>query len=308
MDISSSSKCFQNLQKEICQCISTEENLDFIEDSWSKSDDNSLHGYGFTKIIENGSIIERGGVNFSHVKGKQLPTSATKNRPELAGLAFNAVGLSLVLHPVNPFVPTVHMNIRYFSTVSDNTSEKIWWYGGGMDLTPYYLFEEDAIHFHVSCKEALDCFSLDYYPRFKKACDEYFFLKHRKETRGVGGIFFDDFSELGPQKSLDLVESVGSSFLGAYMPILNRRKDIPYGEKEKMFQAYRRGRYVEFNLVYDRGTLFGLQSGGRIESILMSMPPRASWIYDWKPEPKSPEDKLYKYLQPIDWVNWRKKS
>jgi coproporphyrinogen III oxidase len=244
-------------------------------------------------VIEDGNVFERGGVNFSRVRGAALPPSASASRPQLAGRPYEAMGVSLVLHPVNPFCPTVHLNVRFFTT---RDQDPVWWFGGGMDLTPYYGFEEDARHFHASCKEAVG----ERYPRFKKWCDEYFHLKHRNEARGVGGIFFDDLADAS---SFDVVKSVGDHFLPAYIPILERRRRMPYQEEQREFQAYRRGRYVEFNLVYDRGTLFGLQSGGRAESILVSMPPRAAWRYDWKPAPGSPEEKLYTdFLPPRDWV------
>jgi coproporphyrinogen III oxidase len=239
-------------------------------------------------------VFERAGVNFSRVHGARLPPSASAARPQLAGRAFEAMGVSLVLHPRNPYCPTVHMNVRFFS------AGDIWWFGGGMDLTPYYGFEEDARHFHATCKNALDAVGADYYPRFKRWCDEYFYLRHRGEPRGVGGIFFDDLAE---ERSFELTKSVGDNFLAAYVPILERRKEFAFGAHERSFQAYRRGRYVEFNLVYDRGTLFGLQSGGRTESILMSLPPRADWRYDWKPEPGSAEEKLYTdFLKPREWI------
>ena len=251
-------------------------------------------------------MFERGGVNFSHVFGKSLPPSATKIRPELEGRPFEAMGLSLVLHPRNPHVPTVHMNVRFFIAHPKKKEEaEVWWFGGGMDLTPYYLYEEDAKHFHECCKTALDPFSLNYYQDFKKNCDEYFYLKHRGETRGIGGIFFDDFSELGFEKSFDMVRNIGYCFVNAYLPIVSRRKSLVYGDKERDFQLYRRGRYVEFNLVYDRGTIFGLQSGGRIESILMSMPPFVKWKYNFVPEIGSPEEKLYRFLRPINWLEYK---
>ena len=305
MNISEIRKFLIILQNKICNSIETEENNHFKNDVWEKKGTGKLDGDGITRIIEGGKIIERGGVNFSHVSGNSLPDSATKIRPELVGKAFNALGLSLVFHPVNPFIPTVHMNIRFFCASSKDNQDDVWWFGGGMDLTPYYIFEEDAIHFHKCCKESLDPFSKNYYKKFKKACDDYFFIKHRNETRGIGGIFFDDFSELGFEKSFDLFRSVGNSFIGAYVPILKKRKKKNYGKKERAFQAYRRGRYVEFNLVYDRGTLFGLQSGGRIESILMSMPPLVNWSYNWNPEKNSPEEKLYKFLKPTEWINFK---
>ena len=265
----------------------------FIRDSWQRAEG----GGGTTCIVENGQVFERGGVNLSRVHGRNLPPSASAVRPQLAGRAFEAMGVSLVLHPRNPYCPTVHLNVRFFSTQGENP---VWWFGGGMDLTPYYGFEEDARHFHATCRKAVAPFGAEHYPKFKRWCDEYFHLRHRNEPRGIGGIFFDDLAE---PFSFDLAKSVGDHFLEAYVPILERRKDQPFGDRERSFQAYRRGRYVEFNLVYDRGTLFGLQSGGRTESILMSLPPRAEWRYDWKPEPGSPEAKLYSdFLKPRDWI------
>jgi coproporphyrinogen III oxidase len=270
----------------------------FRSDRWERSEG----GGGESRIIEDGDVFERGGVNFSRVRGERLPPSASASRPELAGRAFEAIGVSLVLHPRNPFVPTVHMNVR-FLVATRAGSEPIWWFGGGMDMTPYYGFEEDARHFHSVCRRALEPSGPDYYPRFKRWCDEYFFLKHRGEPRGIGGIFFDDLNERGFDSCFDLTRRVGDHFLPAYVPVLERRRSNPYGERERDFQAYRRGRYVEFNLVYDRGTLFGLQSGGRAESILMSLPPLVKWRYDWKPEPSSEEDRLYReFLRPRDWV------
>ena len=258
----------------------------FRNDPWQRAEG----GGGLTRIIEDGTIFERGGVNFSRVHGAKLPPSASAARPQLAGGAFEAMGVSLVLHPRNPYCPTVHLNVRFFC------AGDTWWFGGGMDLTPYYGFDEDARHFHGVCREAVGA----HYPRFKRWCDEYFFLKHRAEPRGIGGIFFDDLAE---DSSFKLVQSVGEHFLPAYLPIVERRKATPFGERERRFQAFRRARYVEFNLVYDRGTLFGLQSGGRTESILMSLPPRAEWRYDWQPDPGSPEDELYtKFLVARDWV------
>ena len=255
-------------------------------------------------MLEGGNVFERAGVGFSHVLGNKLPPAATIAHPEAAGRAWEAMGVSLVLHPRNPYVPTVHMNIRFFmAKATTETEADIWWFGGGMDLTPYYGFEEDCQHFHRTNKTALDSFNPAYYPAFKKHCDEYFYLKHRKEPRGIGGIFFDDFNELGFEQSFALQRAVGDSFLQAYLPILQRRKDTPYTEQERDFQAYRRGRYVEFNLVFDRGTLFGLQSNGRTESILMSMPPIVKWRYDWKPENGSAEAKLYTdFLIDRDWL------
>jgi len=272
----------------------------FLRDEWRRPEG----GGGLTRLIEEGNVLERGGVNFSHVMGEKLPPSATAHRPELAGRRWEAMGVSLVLHPRNPYVPTVHMNVRFFCAwPGAGGGEPVWWFGGGMDLTPYYGFEEDAIHFHTICKRALDPFGADYHPRFKRWCDEYFFLKHRNEPRGVGGIFYDDFNEGGFTHAFNLTESVGDHFLPAYVPILERRADTPYGERERDFQAYRRGRYVEFNLVWDRGTLFGLQSGGRTESILMSLPPIVKWRYDWHPEAGTPEARLYTdFLKPRDWL------
>ena len=270
----------------------------FRSDRWERGEG----GGGESRIIEDGGVFERGGVNFSKVRGERLPPSASASRPELAGRAFEAMGVSLVLHPRNPFVPTVHMNVR-FLLATHAQSEPVWWFGGGMDMTPYYGFEEDARHFHSICRKALEAFGADHYPRFKRWCDEYFYLKHRSEPRGIGGIFFDDLSEKGFDFCFDLTRSVADHFLPAYVPVLERRQSLPYGERERDFQAYRRGRYVEFNLVYDRGTLFGLQSGGRAESILMSLPPLVKWRYDWKPSPSSEEDALYReFLRPRDWL------
>jgi len=253
-------------------------------------------------VREDGAVLERGGVNFSHVTGNSLPPSAAASRSELAGRKWEAMGVSLVLHPRNPYAPTVHMNVRFFTTSADG-QEAVWWFGGGMDLTPYYGFEQDAQHFHRTCRDALAPFGDDLHARFKQWCDDYFYLKHRKEPRGAGGIFFDDFNAPGFARSFAMQRSVGDGFLAAYLPILQRRKDIGYGERERDFQAYRRGRYVEFNLVYDRGTLFGLQSGGRTESILMSMPPVVKWRYDWTPQPGSAEAQLYSdFLVHRDWL------
>jgi coproporphyrinogen III oxidase len=284
---------FSALQERIVSALEVVDRKGFTRDSWQRAEG----GGGTTCIVEDGQVFERGGVNLSRVQGRNLPPSASAARPQLAGRSFEAMGVSLVLHPRNPYCPTVHLNVRFFSTLGENP---VWWFGGGMDLTPYYGFEEDARHFHAICRKALDAFGADYYPRFKRWCDEYFHLRHRNEPRGIGGIFFDDLAE---SSSFDLAKSVGDHFLEAYVPLLERRKDLPFGERERSFQAYRRGRYVEFNLVYDRGTLFGLQSGGRTESILMSLPPRAEWRYDWKPAPGSPEAKLYsEFLKPRDWL------
>jgi coproporphyrinogen III oxidase len=265
----------------------------FGTDTWQRPEG----GDGITRMLEDGAVFERAGVNVSRVRGAALPASATASRPQLAGRPYEAMGLSLVLHPRNPYCPTVHMNTRFFS------AGDTWWFGGGMDLTPYYGFVEDARHFHATCRDALAPHGAEYYPRYKRWCDEYFRLRHRAEPRGVGGIFYDDLADRDFDFSFALTRSVAEHFLPAYMPILERRRSAPYGERERAFQAYRRGRYVEFNLVYDRGTLFGLQSGGRTESILMSLPPTAAWRYDWKPEPGSREEALYKeFLVPRDWV------
>lgn len=270
----------------------------FRRDSW----DRDAGGGGLSCVLEDGGVFERAGVNFSHVFGGTLPPSASASRPELAGRSFEALGVSLVLHPRNPYVPTVHLNVRFFSAEKAGAAP-VWWFGGGMDLTPYYGFADDAAHFHSTCRNALASFGDHCYPRFKRWCDEYFFIRHRGEPRGIGGIFFDDLNEPDFGRCFSLAQSVGDHFLPAYVPIVERRAPLPYGERERRFQALRRGRYVEFNLVYDRGTLFGLQSGGRTESILMSMPPQVAWRYDWRPEPGSPEEALYRdFLIAKDWV------
>ena len=291
----------QGLQQRIVAALEQIDGKPFITDSWQRAEG----GGGVSRVIEEGNVFERGGVNFSHVVGKSLPPSAAANRPDIAGRAWEAMGVSLVLHPRNPFVPTVHMNVRFFNATAEGF-DPVWWFGGGMDLTPYYGKAQDAQHFHRTCRDALAPFGDDLHPRFKHWCDDYFFLKHRNEPRGVGGIFFDDYNvagEAGFEQSFALQQSVGDAFLDAYLPIVERRKDLPYGERERDFQAYRRGRYVEFNLVFDRGTLFGLQSGGRTESILMSMPPIVKWRYDWKPEPGSAEAQLYTdFLVHKDWL------
>ncbi|HEV7929952.1 MAG TPA: oxygen-dependent coproporphyrinogen oxidase [Nitrosospira sp.] len=289
---------FTGLQQRIVERIEEVDGTCFRRDPWERAEG----GGGLSCVMEEGNVLERGGVNYSHVFGGGLPASATAARPELSGRGFEAMGVSLVLHPRNPYAPTVHLNVRYLEARKEG-AEPVWWFGGGMDLTPYYGFEEDAVHFHQTCKNALQPFGSDYHSRFKKWCDEYFYLKHRKEPRGIGGIFFDDLGKPDFQSCFNLTQSVGNHFLEAYVPILERRLNTPYGERERDFQAYRRGRYVEFNLVWDRGTLFGLQSGGRTESILMSLPPIVKWRYDWKPEPGSAEDKLYKdFLIGKDWV------
>jgi coproporphyrinogen III oxidase len=293
---------FTGLQQRIVAGLEALGGGSFRTDAWQKGDAADATGGGLTRVIEDSALFERGGVNFSRVLGQRLPPSASASRPELAGRGFEAMGVSLVLHPRNPYCPTVHMNVRFLLATKPGESA-VWWFGGGMDLTPYYGFEEDAEHFHATCRRALQPFGEEYYPRFKEWCDRYFFLKHRAEPRGVGGIFFDDFAERDFEFSFGLVRSVGDRFLTAYAPIVERRRDARYGEREREFQAYRRARYVEFNLVYDRGTLFGLQSGGRTESILMSMPPHASWRYDWRPMPGSDEERLYRdFLRPRDWA------
>jgi coproporphyrinogen III oxidase len=287
-----------DLQSRIIAALERFDGRSFRTDSW----DRPGGGGGISRLIEEGDFFERGGCNFSHVFGEGLPASATAARPELAGRGFEAMGVSLVLHPRNPYCPTAHMNVRLF-VARKAGSEDVWWFGGGMDLTPYYPFDDDARHFHATCKKALAPFGDEVHPRFKAWCDRYFFLKHRNEPRGVGGVFYDDLSEGGFERCFALTRSVGDSFLDAYLPIVERRRDLPYGERERDFQAYRRGRYVEFNLVFDRGTLFGLQSGGRTESILMSLPPIVKWRYDWHPEPGSPEERLYRdFLVAKDWV------
>ncbi|KAB2325498.1 oxygen-dependent coproporphyrinogen oxidase [Betaproteobacteria bacterium SCN1] len=287
-----------DLQARIVAALEAADGSPFRTDAWARTEG----GGGISRLIEDSRVLERGGVNFSHVLGEKLPPSASAHRPELAGRRWEAMGVSLVQHPRNPYAPTVHMNVRCFVALKDGEAP-VWWFGGGMDLTPYYGFAEDARHFHAACKAALDPYGADLHPRFKNWCDTYFFLKHRNEPRGVGGIFFDDFSEGGFEHAFAMTRSVGDAFIDAYLPILERRKALEYGERERDFQAYRRGRYVEFNLVFDRGTLFGLQSGGRTESILMSMPPVVKWRYDWQPEPGSPEAALYTdFLVAKNWV------
>ena len=291
------------LQARITNALAQLDGQSFAADHWQKAPGELLQGNGITQILEGGKVFERAGCGFSHVRGPKLPPSATQHRPELVGAPFEAMGVSLVFHPLNPYVPTVHMNVRMLAATPADGSPVVCWFGGGMDLTPYYAFEEDAVHFHQTCKEALTPFGDDKYPRFKKWCDEYFYLKHRDEQRGIGGVFFDDFQELGGSQSFAMMQSVGDGLLKAYLPIVEKRKDTPYGEREREFQLYRRGRYVEFNLVWDRGTHFGLQSGGRTESILMSMPPLASWSYQRAVEPGSHEELLTKeFLPRRDWV------
>jgi coproporphyrinogen III oxidase len=288
MDVAAVKNYLLDLQNRIVTCLEKIDGKIFRRDSWDRPDG----GGGISALVEEGDVLERGGVNFSHVTGENLPPSASVSRPEVAGRAFEAMGVSLVLHPRNPYAPTVHMNVRFF-VAQKLGATPIWWFGGGMDLTPYYGYEEDAIHFHRVCKDALTPFGADAYKKYKQWCDEYFYLKHRKEPRGIGGVFFDDLSAPDFETCFALQRSVGDGFLDAYAPLLERRKDAKYGESERDFQAYRRGRYVEFNLVYDRGTIFGLQSGGRTESILMSLPPIVRWRYDWHPQTGTPEAKLY---------------
>lgn len=285
------------LQNRICvELEQLDGKAEFLRDAWERPDG----GGGESRVLAGGGIFEQAGVNFSHVYGDKMPPSATRNRPELAGKRFQAVGVSLVLHPRNPYVPTTHANFRFFSA---GENKPIWWFGGGFDLTPYYPFHEDVVHWHQVARAACEPFGDGLYPRYKQWCDEYFYLKHRNETRGVGGLFFDDVNEQGFEKSFAFVQSVGDAFLRAYKPIVEKRVGHPFGERQRDFQRYRRGRYVEFNLIYDRGTLFGLQSGGRTESILMSLPPEVRWAYNWRPEPGSPEEKLYTdYLGPRDWL------
>ncbi|MSQ60213.1 MAG: oxygen-dependent coproporphyrinogen oxidase [Betaproteobacteria bacterium] len=293
-------RCFLlELQQNIVKKLEELDGKQFRRDGWERTEG----GGGLSCLLEEGNLFERAGVSFSHVLGAALPPSASASRPELAGRGFQAMGVSLVLHPRNPYVPTAHMNVRHFLAEKAG-ADPVWWFGGGMDLTPYYAFAEDAVHFHRTCKAALDPFGEHYHPRFKKWCDEYLYLKHRKEPRGIGGIFFDDLADQDFGFSFALMSNVGKNFLTGYAPIVACRRDIAYGERERDFQAYRRGRYVEFNLVFDRGTLFGLQSQGRTESILMSLPPIVKWRYDWHPEPGSAEARLYTdFLVARDWVS-----
>ena len=287
-----------DLQSRIVQALEAVDGKPFLRDEWQRAEG----GGGISRLVEEGNVIERGGVNFSHVQGAKLPPSAAAHRPDLGGKPWEAMGVSLVIHPRNPYAPTVHMNVRFFSTTNAD-GEPAWWFGGGMDLTPYYGNKEDVKHFHQTCHDALAPFGADLHGKFKQWCDEYFYLKHRQEARGVGGIFFDDYNAAGFEQSYAMTQSVGEAFLQAYLPILKARKDTPYGERERDFQAYRRGRYVEFNLVFDRGTLFGLQSGGRTEAILMSMPPVVKWRYRWEPEAGSAEAALYTdFLPHRDWL------
>jgi coproporphyrinogen III oxidase len=300
MNVTATREYFLDLQARIVARLEAIDGQSFQRDEWARPEG----GGGITRLLEEGRVLERGGVNFSHVQGTALPPSATATRPGIAGRAWEALGVSLVLHPRNPYAPTVHMNVRLFvAHARSAVEEDVWWFGGGMDLTPYYGFEADAVHFHRTCRDALVPFGDGVHAKYKRWCDEYFHLKHRSEPRGVGGIFFDDLSEGGFDRCLALTKSVGDRFLDAYAPILQRRKDTPYGERERDFQAYRRGRYVEFNLVWDRGTLFGLQSNGRTEAILMSLPPIVKWRYDWKPAPGTAEARLYTdFLIVKDWI------
>ncbi|NLW05247.1 MAG: oxygen-dependent coproporphyrinogen oxidase [Pseudomonadaceae bacterium] len=298
IDIAAVKNYLLKLQDTICSQLEALDGHSFVEDNWERAGG----GGGRTRVMQEGGFIEKGGVNFSHVFGDQLPPSATAARPELAGRNFQAMGVSLVIHPRNPYIPTSHANVRFFVAEKPG-SDPVWWFGGGYDLTPFYGFEEDVIEWHQTAKNACEPFGPQVYPQYKKWCDEYFYLKHRDEARGVGGLFFDDLNEPSFEQSFAFMRSVGDSYMQAYAPIVERRKAMAYGERERDFQAYRRGRYVEFNLVWDRGTLFGLQSGGRTESILMSLPPQVRWGYDWKPEPGTVEENFYTdFLKPKDWL------
>lgn len=298
-DITNVKNYLLNLQDQICAALEIEEpEAQFIEDLWERAEG----GGGRTRVLANGQVIEQGGVNFSSVSGVSLPPSATAKRPEIANRQFHAMGVSLVIHPRNPYVPTSHANVRFL--IAEKAGEPaVWWFGGGFDLTPFYPFKEDVMHWHGIARAACEPFGKEVYPTYKQWCDEYFFLAHRNETRGVGGLFFDDLNGWEFDKCFEFMQSVGNHYAKAYLPIVQQRKDTPYSDREREFQLYRRGRYVEFNLVYDRGTLFGLQSGGRTESILMSMPPVAHWKYNWRPDPGSPEEVLYEqYLKPQNWL------
>ena len=298
-DIEAVKEYLLGLQDSICQQLEEEDGAaNFVEDNWTREQG----GGGRTRVLTDGKVFEQGGVNFSHVHGTQMPLSATAHRPELQGRSFQAMGVSLVIHPHNPYVPTSHANVRFFIAEKEG-EDPVWWFGGGFDLTPYYANRDDVNEWHKTAKSACDPFGTDSYNKYKKWCDDYFYLKHRDETRGVGGLFFDDLNEMGFDQSFAFMQSVGDHYIKAYRPIVNRRKENEYGERERDFQLYRRGRYVEFNLVYDRGTLFGLQTGGRTESILMSLPPLVKWRYNWSPEPGSAESDLYEnYLMPQDWL------
>lgn len=300
INIATTHDYFLDLQARIVHALEQADGSRFEADQWTRDEG----GGGLSRYLEGGPLLERAGVLFSHVQGKALPPSASAHRQELAGRSWQAMGVSMVLHPRNPYIPTVHMNVRLFvaRAPAGSGAEDVFWFGGGLDLTPYYPFEEDVRHFHQVCHDALEPFGGDKYPAYKKWCDEYFYLRHRNETRGVGGLFFDDLNEGGFEQSFALTRAVGDCFLPAYLPVVEKRRDTAYSEKERDFQAYRRGRYVEFNLVFDRGTLFGLQSGGRTESILLSMPPTATWKYNWHPEPGTREADLAAFLQPRPWV------
>lgn len=292
-----------DLQDRISTCLEQEDGgATFQEDRWERpSTGQGIRGGGCTRVLSEGTLFEQAGINFSHVQGDRLPPSASAHRPELAGRGFQAMGVSLVIHPHNPYIPTSHANVRFLVAEKAGT-EPVWWFGGGFDLTPYYGFQEDCIHWHRTAQAACEPFGPEVYPRYKRWCDEYFYIKHRDEPRGIGGLFFDDLNEWDFETCFAFMRSVGDHFLPAYLPLIQRRRDISYGEREREFQLYRRGRYVEFNLVYDRGTLFGLQSGGRTESILMSLPPKVAWHYNWQPEPDTPEARLYEmFLKPRDW-------
>ena len=298
-DIQAVEEYLMDLQDRICQQLEQADgSCRFVEDSWQRE----AGGGGRSRVLTNGGVIEKGGVNFSKVFGDKMPGSATAHRPELAGRSFTAMGVSLVIHPHNPYVPTSHANVRFFIAEKEG-EEPVWWFGGGFDLTPYYGFDEDCQQWHQVAKEACDPFGDDVYDRYKQWCDDYFYLKHRDEPRGIGGLFFDDLNEPGFEQSFALMRSIGDAYTRAYVPIIERRKDIEFGERQRDFQLHRRGRYVEFNLVFDRGTLFGLQSGGRTESILMSLPPEVRWSYDWKPDAGTEEAVLYeRYLKPRNWL------
>jgi coproporphyrinogen III oxidase len=306
IDIDSVKEYLLSLQQRIVDALEAEDGEGrFIRDEWQRPDEpqKGLTGGGIVRLLSEGAVFEQAGINFSHVRGEKLPPSASAHRPELAGRSFQALGVSLVIHPRNPYAPTSHANVRLFVAEKEGETP-VWWFGGGFDLTPYYPFHEDVLEWHRKAKAACEPFGGEAYPKYKKWCDEYFYLKHREEPRGVGGLFFDDLNEWDFDTCFAFLRSIGDAYIDAYTPIVARRKHTPYGERERDFQLYRRGRYVEFNLVYDRGTLFGLQSGGRTESILMSLPPLVKWRYDWSPEPGTPEAELYEnYLRPRDWLD-----
>ena len=310
LHIEAATEFLMDLQDRICSALEQADGqARFHEDAWQRGGDDeaqaapssALRGFGRTRVLREGAVFEQAGVNFSAVSGARLPASASAHRPDLANAPWTAMGVSLVIHPRNPYLPTTHMNVRFFQAQQDS-QEANWWFGGGFDLTPFYPFDEDIVHWHRVARAAVASYGDDVYPRFKQWCDEYFFLKHRNETRGVGGLFFDDLSAGGFERCFGITQAIGNGFLDAYLPIVERRRDMPFGEREREFQLYRRGRYVEFNLVYDRGTLFGLQSGGRTESILMSLPPRVRFEYDYRPVTGSAEARLAEYLKPRDWL------